>query len=346
MIPHSKPWITDDDRKAIEIVLKTGMISQGEEVKRFERMCAQYLGSAHAVATASGTAALVLALRALELEKGAEVVVPTYVCKSVGEAVLTAGLRPVLCDSGPSWNMTVETVAEKITSETGAIVLVDIFGIPVDAETFVTTFGLPVIEDACQAFGAESRDRKVGTAGAVGIFSFHGTKCLTTGEGGLAVTNSRVLSERMRLLRDGTFQLAGRITAPLSDIQAALGLSQLSRYEDFLKRRARISQWYFDALADTSAQLPHSIREESIFFRFPLRTKGEFTFYKKVFSETGVEVRQGVDSLLHTYDPSVHSSFPQADRAFKETLCLPIYPALTDGEVEQIVEASRSVFRA
>ncbi len=83
MIPHSKPWITDDDRKAIEIVLKTGMISQGEEVKRFERMCAQYLGSAHAVATASGTAALVLALRALELEKGAEVVVPTYVCKSV-----------------------------------------------------------------------------------------------------------------------------------------------------------------------------------------------------------------------------------------------------------------------
>lgn len=343
VIPHSKPWITEADQKAVSDVLSSRMIAQGEQVRLFEEACAKYLGVPNGVAMGSGTAALTLALWALALKKGGEVILPTYVCKNVAEAILNASCVPVFCDVGDHWNMTAKTVAEVLTKRTVAIIVIHLFGITTPLDDF-EKFGLPIIEDACQAFGAKAVDRIVGTMGTIGIFSFHATKCLTTGEGGLAISNDLRLLERMRKLRDGEDCPEVRVTSPMTDLQAALGLSQLSRYDIFLQRRIWIAERYFEALAHCRTSLPDAVRKESIFFRFPVRFKGDFDTIRQKFAERGVHVRRGVDTLLHHFANPVPRAFPNAERLQLETVSLPIYPALTDGEQETIIDTCWRIF--
>jgi UDP-4-amino-4-deoxy-L-arabinose-oxoglutarate aminotransferase len=343
MISHSKPWLTDRDQAAVREALGSGMIAQGQRVQLFEEACARYLGISAGVAVGSGTAALILALLALDLRQGSEVILPTYVCRSVAEAVISAGYVPVLCDVGDGWNMTSETVAKALTRQTTAIILVHLFGIPADVEEF-SAFGLPIVEDTCQAFGAKIGDRMAGTMGTVGIFSFHATKCLTTGEGGLAVSNDSVLLRRMQMLRDGEGRLARRVVAPMTDLQAALGLSQLSRYDLFLERRRVLAERYFEALENCHIELPHGERKRSIFFRFPVREGGDFGETRQKFSERDIQVRQGVDVLLHRLIDRGRGSFPTSERLFAEAVSLPIYPALMDEEQERIIQACRDIW--
>jgi UDP-4-amino-4-deoxy-L-arabinose-oxoglutarate aminotransferase len=343
MIPHSKPWITEKDLKAVRSVLKEGMIAQNHQVRLFEKTCAQYLGVPDGVATGSGTAALTLALHALDLKPVTEVVLPTYVCRNVAEAVLTMGYSPVLCDVGKHWTMTPKKVAQVVTRKTGAIILVHLYGIPVDLDGF-KRFDLPIIENACQAFGARIGSQMVGSIGTLGVFSFHATKCLTTGEGGLVVSHERRLLEKMRKLRDGGNLLRSRVPSPMTDMQAALGMSQLSRYPAFLKRRRLIAERYFEALSDCPVALPDAVRNESIFFRFPIRVSGKFGVIRKRFAEKGVHVRQGVDALLHRFMNQPPKKFLNAEHLFSETISLPIYPTLTEEEQKTVIQACREVW--
>jgi len=342
VIPHSKPWITGDDQEAVSRVLRSGMIDQGEQVRLFEDACARYLGVSGGVAMGSGTAALTLALSALELKPGSEVILPTYVCKNVAEAVLNAGSVPVFCDVGETWNMNARTVAQRMTKRTSALIVVHIFGIPVHLSPF-EKFGLPIIEDACQSFGAKMADRMVGTAGKVGMFSFHATKCFTTGEGGLAVSNDAQLLRRMRRLRDGGDHPEVRIAAPMTDLQASLGLSQLSRYDRFLERRRLLADRYLKALSNWSIDLPDTVRRDSIFFRFPVRIAKDFNTIQQEFAQREINVRRGVDTLLHHSSRQVNGVFLNAERLHAETVSLPIYPALTDEEQETVIRACRSI---
>jgi len=343
MIPHSKPWITDKDLKTVYSVLRGGRIDQNHRVRLFEKACAQYLGVPDGVAVGSGTAALTLALCALELKTRKEVVLPTYVCRNVVEAILTAGYSPVLSDVGEYWTITPEKVAQVITRKTGAIIVVHLFGIPVDLEGF-KKFDLPIIENACQAFGARIKMEKVGSMGTLGVFSFHATKCLTTGEGGMAVAHEQWLLEKMRKLRDGGNLPASRLPSPMTDLQAALGLSQLSRYPIFLRRRRFIAEHYFEVLSDCPVALPVRMRHESIFFRFPIRVPGNFGMIRQRFAEKGIHVRQGVDALLHRFMNQSQKKFPNAERLFAETVSLPIYPALTEREQRRVIRACREVW--
>jgi UDP-4-amino-4-deoxy-L-arabinose-oxoglutarate aminotransferase len=344
MITHSKPWIIDADRYAVDTVLAGGLIAQGEHVRELERECARYLSTADAVAVGSGTAALILALRALQLTEGAEIILPTYVCRNVVEAVITVGCSPVLCDVGDTWNVTVELVGRAMSRRTGAIIIVHTFGIPVDTQRF-QQFGVPIVDDACQAFGASLGGHMSGTVGEVGVFSFHATKCLTTGEGGLAVSNNRQLVERMRALRDGRVGEAPRIASPMSDLEAALGRSQLGRYGEFLNRRRELARVYLDELADCAIDLPWNIRETSIFFRFPIRLKRGFEAFRECLAGQGIQVRRGVDSLLHWTVQQRGRGFANAELLFAETASLPIYPALTMVEQEKIIEVCRRFSR-
>jgi UDP-4-amino-4-deoxy-L-arabinose-oxoglutarate aminotransferase len=344
VIPHSKPWITEADQKAVVDVLNSRMIAQGDQVRLFEETCARYLGVPNGVAMGSGTAALTLALWALGLKKGGEVILPTYVCKNVAEAILNAGCVPVFCDVGHHWNMTAKTVADVLTKRAIAIIVIHLFGIPTHLDDF-EKFGLPIIEDACQAFGAKAEERIVGTMGTIGIFSFHATKCLTTGEGGLAISNDPKLLERMRKLRDGEDYPEIRVTSPMTDLQAALGISQLSRYPVFLKQRRSIAESYFEALSDCPVALPDAVRNESIFFRFPIRVSGKFQVLRQRFAEKGVHVRQGVDVLLHRIMNNPSKKFSTAERLFAETVSLPIYPALTEGEQKRVIQVSQEIWR-
>jgi perosamine synthetase len=348
MIPHSKPFIDETDHQAVRDALASGMIAQGNRVRQFEEAVTAYLGRTGGVAVNSGTAALILSLKALDVHAGDEVVLPTYVCRSVAEAVWAVGATPVICDIGDQWLMSPETVAAKVSSRTAALVAVHMFGIRADVAG-LRQFGLPVIEDACQAFEARhepaqgARDK---AGGSILVLSFHAIKCLTTGEGGMALSDDPDVLEKMRRFRDGVeAATVARIGSPMTDLQAALGLSQLGKYDGFLRRRRAIADRYFDALADLPVQLPYGIRDKSIFFRFPVRIRGDFDTCREQLAACGVQVRRGVDALLHRTLAAGDGEFAGAERLFRETLSIPLYPALTDHEIETVVGACRTLLR-
>ncbi len=343
-IPHSKPCITSKDRDAINTVLSTGMIAEGTMVQKFEHAVSQYHGLAGGVATSSGMAAIFLALKALRIGNGDEVIIPTYVCRAVWDAVFATGAKPVLCDIGDDWCINFRAVSPHITVRTKAIIVVHIFGIAADVAS-ICELGIPVIENCCQAFGTRWDSRIVGTIGKLCVLSFHATKPLATGEGGMVLTNDTKLLKKLRELKQGkSGRLVIRYRNPMSDLQAALGLSQLAQYESFLYRRRLIADLYFTRLVDLAVELPYHVRERSIFYRFPLRVGGNFESLRALFDAEGIQVRRGVDSLLHIQCGMKTGNFPVAERCFSETLSLPIYPALTDEECEEVVKSCRRIF--
>lgn len=256
IITHSRPHLTSEDLTAIHAVLTSGMIAEGEMVGRFEHEVSRYMGIAGGVAASSGTSALFMVLKGLSIGEGDEVILPSYVCQSVWEAVAAAGAQPVLCDIQEDWCMSIDTVRPRVTRRTKAVILVHIFGIVANADG-IFSLGIPVIEDCCQAVGAKYDGRMAGTLGQACLLSFNATKLLTTGEGGMVLTNDVTLLKKMRQLKQGNAErMTSRYSSPLTDIQAALGLSQLARYAAFLDRRRAIADYYFSELDGLPLSLP------------------------------------------------------------------------------------------
>lgn len=342
MIPHSKPWITDADRRALDEVLGAHMLAQGERTQQFETALSEWVGGEGGVAVGSGSAALVLALMALEIGEGDEVVLPTYVCSSVLEAVLTVGAIPVLCDVGSNWVVTDENVASALTSRTKALIVPHMYGIFADIASF-KRFGLPIVEDCAQALHYRGK-RPIG--GDIAVFSLHPTKCLTSGEGGMVVTRYSALLAAMRSIRDGTGTAShGRLFSPMSDLAAALGLSQLSRYHEALDRRRVLANRYTAALEPL---LPDSFRNhvarDGMYFRYSVKVTGGLDTCLDRFAQHGVCVRRGVDKLLHRFRGESDANFKMAVRLFETTVSLPLYPALTDEEHAICVNAAAEIY--
>lgn len=340
IIPHSRPWITNDDREKIRSLFNNDMIGRGEKVDEFEVNLKQFLKSQHLMSCSCGTNALILALLGLGVKNGDEVILPTYVCKDVLRAVQFCRAKPVLCDIGPEWNVTPETVSEKITSLTKAIILVHLYGIPINTYQFLD-FGIPIIEDCCQAFGASIKNKKIGTLGTVGIFSFHATKCLTCGEGGAIACEDNSLWKRI-----GKINSNSNIFSRMTDIQAVLGNNQLNRYSTFLESRQKISTTYLKELPSGLTEKMRDQKSHSIFFRFLLNTKNDipFTKIKRIYQLKGIAVRRGVDQLLHRiYLKSPDSRYPCACSCFDTTLSIPIYPSLSIDEIRKIIEVTTDI---
>ncbi len=333
-IPHSRPWLTAADHAAVAAALNSGWLSDGEEVRRLEAECAAADGGAGGIATACGRAALRLALETLGVA-GREVLLPTYVCGEVESAVIAAGAEPVFCDVGPAWLMTPATVAARLSARTAAIILVHLFGRRVEAETF-RGFGVPLIEDACQAFGVARGAGSMATA-----YSFHATKCLCGGEGGLLTSADPAFLRAARKLVD---QNGGedRLLAPLAGLNAALVRSQLRRYPEMLARRIQIAERYRQALADRAVESA-APPPGSVPFRFTLRQRAAFPAVRARFLEAGVHVRQGVDALLHRRHGEPDARFPQAAQLLAQTVSLPLYPGLTEEEIQRCLAAMRRV---
>ncbi|MBD0370357.1 MAG: DegT/DnrJ/EryC1/StrS aminotransferase family protein [Pyrinomonadaceae bacterium] len=344
IIPHSKPCLGDEDLRAVASVLETGMIAEGALVREFEEAMSRYLGLRGGVAAPSGTSALFLALKALGVGAGDEVIIPTYTCRSVWDAVRATEASAVLCDITDDWCMSAETIRPHVSKQTKAIVLVHTFGIMAEVDE-VCALGIPVIEDCCQSLGAKSGECIAGTKGDLCVLSFHATKLLTTGEGGMALANDEKLLRKLRALKqgeDGPLML--RYRQPLTDLQAALGLSQLGNYDNFLQRRHVIAEQYFIELEGLPVELPQAVKGRSIFFRFPLGVSGEFDAFRRRFDTEGIQVRRGVDSLLHRQCGLSDATFPNATRSFSRTLSIPLYPALSPVDCSRVVEVCRSVF--
>lgn len=338
-IPHSAPWIVDEDRRAVDDALLSAQVAQGTRAAQLEQELASFQRAAGAVAVGSGTAALVVALKALEIGPGAEVILPTYVCAAVLRAIHAVGATAVLCDVGERWLMTPETVAPHITRRTRALIIVHLFGIAAETESFLS-LGVPIIEDCCQALGAPGsggdQHAPVGRIGALSVFSFHATKCLTGGEGGAVTANSEDALQRIREVH-----ASRSVPAPLSDLQAALALSQLRRYPAFLEQRRLQATDLLRALPRSCTSMIFSVKDQSMFFRFPLRLLGNgrsFDHARLFFDDAGIAVRRGVDALLHRECGLADAAFPGAVACFDETISIPLRPGLEVDERRRILE--------
>lgn len=326
-ISHSKPTITSKDQDAILQVVQSNMIDRGKKVVEFESSVADYLGLKGGVATSSGTSALYLSLKALNVRKGDEVILPTYVCYTVLSAVQRTGATPVLCDVGDKWVISYDSVSPHITSKTKAIIAPHIGGIAIRVKP-LTELGVPVIEDLAQAFGAKIDNQKVGTFGKITMCSFKAIKCLTTGEGGMILCNDKDVLENVKSMQ---------IFSSMSDIQASLGISQLKQYESFLQRRREIADFYFKEFSKISNIHMLLSRDRSMFFRFPVVTSLSFEMLKSKFEKKGIAVRQFIDFLLHRILKQSSRNFPKAEEHFEKTLSIPIYPSLNNNQVKYIV---------
>jgi len=339
-IPHSSPCLTEKDFGAIASVLETRMLAEGPLVKEFEQAIAQYLGFDWSTVTTSGTTALFLAMLGLDIGNNDEVILPTYVCKAVYDAVRSVGAIPVLCDIEEDWCSNVNTIRPLVTTQTKAIILVHIFGIQIETQE-IYDIGVPVIEDYCQAFSPD-HIRKDYLTSSVSVLSFHATKLLTTGRGGMLLCNDIGVIERIEAYKDSdNISGPGMIASPFTELQAALGLSQLSQYHIFLQKRLEIAGRYLHELQDCPVILPFNIRDRSIFFRFPVRVRGSFELMQERFEKHNIIIRRGVDQLLHNLLGIDPSQYPTAERMFRETVSIPIYPALTDEQVDTIIAACK-----
>lgn len=342
IIPHSKPWIITEDREAVMSALASTMIGQGARCRMLEQRLAHWVGATDGVAVGSGAAALVLALYGIGIEPGDEVILPTYVCRSVLESVLAAHGIPVLCDVGDDWVMTVDAAKLQMTPRTKAVIVPHMYGIFCDVAAF-RSLNIPIIEDCAQAVAGESQRDIQGDAA---MFSLHPTKCFASGEGGVVVSRDIRLVERMRAYRDGEANsFMPRLFSPMSDITASLALSQLNRFPQMLARRQSLADRYRSVLKQTHpASLNNHALERSMFFRFPVLVDGGLESCQDAFLRRGVHIRRGVDMLLHRFMGLDDDQFPISVGLFDATVSLPIYPALTDAEESRCIKSVAEIF--
>ncbi|MBL7810784.1 MAG: DegT/DnrJ/EryC1/StrS family aminotransferase [Bacteroidetes bacterium] len=338
MIPHSQPWITESELDAVAEVTRSAMLSSGARGTALEQSLSDLLHKDTTILTGSGSQALFLILKTLEIGPGSEVILPTYVCDKVYHTVRMSGAIPVLCDIGPHWVMTPETVAPLITNHTKAIILVHTFGIKAQTEAFIQ-LGVPVIEDICQSLGGWSPANFSGQATQWAFGSFHGTKCISGGEGGFASFAFHAQGSRARNLLP-QLPLVGR----MSDVQSALVLAQLKRYSDFLNQRRKISSRYLRDLPSAWLSPAQNIAGASMFFRFPVHIHSSFTHIQQQYAIQGIAVRRGVDALIHHELGISDSLFPNAAYALENTVSLPILPQLSDEQVQHIIDISHQIY--
>ena len=317
--------------------VRSGMLSRGKCMTDFEEKAAKYLGKKHALFTGNGTQAQMLLLRALEIGIGDEVILPTYVCDKVWKGIVAVGATPVLCDIDLNGCMFVDEISKNITTRTKAIILVHIFGINSWNEA-LAQLNIPIIEDICQSFGGLDTNNTTGKYTAYGFTSFHGTKALGLGEGGMLFTDDTSLFEKIKGLKSEM----GIITSG-TDVIASLGLSQLSRYHEGLKKRQEIASLYLENIESSLNNWANAIKEKSIFFRYVLRSGGNWETIQKAYLERGIHVRKGVDSLLHRQYGYADSDFPHASQIFESAVSIPILPQLSNEQVWHIIDVTNQL---
>jgi len=347
-IPHSKPTVSENDALVVTEVIKSGMHATGKKTKEFEEKISKLIGMKYAKATTSGTTALHLALSTLNIGEGDEVIIPSYICQSVMSAVNHTGATPVLVDidldfKNKGYNISAETIKPKITKKTKAIVVAHMFGVPADIPSIrKITQEIPIIEDCAHGVGAKYDGKMIGSFGELSIFSFYATKVISTGQGGMILTSSEELKKNLENLTqyDGKEEYGIAYNYSLTDLQAALGISQLSQLLLLLKRRNAIAKKYDEAFSRTSLNLPPTIKGE-IKFRYIIRTNTpkEFETLQKKLKEKGIAAYQPVFKPLHICLGSESKLFPNTEEAQSTSLSIPIYPSLTDEEVDYVIKS-------
>jgi dTDP-4-amino-4,6-dideoxygalactose transaminase len=336
-IPHSRPTLGAEEIKAASDVVASGHIAEGSVVKEFEDAFAQKLGVNFAVATGSGTAALHLTLLAMGIGPSDEVIMPSYVCTALLNAVRYVGASPVFAEiNPPTFNIDPDDVEKRLTSRTKAIIVPHLFGLAADLNNLLA-LNVPIIEDGAQSMGGAIDNTPLGTSGNAGIFSFYATKVMTCGEGGMVVSDSEKFAERVKDLKtyDEKDHYETRFNYKLTDSQAAIGLVQLGRLDAFIQRRRAIAQHYREAFSFPGVNLPpHD--PGHIYYRFVIGLESDCRTLIRDLRKRGIGCAQPIHTPLH-HCLNV-AGYPITGKAWETSLSIPIYPSLSDEDVHRVIE--------
>lgn len=361
-LPISKPFIGAREKELVLDALDSGWVSSiGKYIDEFETGFARYCGTEYALAVNNGTTGLHLALATLRLQPGDEVIVPDLTFVATANAVGYTGATPVLADIDPD-TLCIDPASVKslITARTKAIVPVHLYGHPADMDALAAigdAHGLAVIEDAAEAHGAEYKGRKVGGLGKCGVFSFYGNKVITTGEGGMLTTNDREFYERAKRLRDHAMSPNRRyfheergFNYRITNLQAALGVAQLERIEEFLARRAEIMGWYSAEIATTDAIRLNRVKNwaKSAFWMICLEVdwldEARRDVLMRKLRERGIDTRPYFCTMssmpMYKQEP-----LPISARKAQIGLNLPSYFELTKPEVKRVGSGVNEILR-
>ncbi|MEM7186343.1 MAG: DegT/DnrJ/EryC1/StrS family aminotransferase [Bacteroidota bacterium] len=360
MIPVNTPLLNGNEKKYINECIDTGWISsEGPFVGRFENEFAAYIGTNHGIAVCNGSAALDVAVRALNLEKGSEVIAPTFTIISPVQSLVQQGLVPVLVDSDQAtWNMKVEDIEARITPNTSAILVVHIYGLPVDMEPVMALarkHNLKIIEDAAEMHGQQSNGQKCGSFGDVSIFSFYPNKHITTGEGGMILTNDDALAARCRELKNLCFLPSRRFVHEemgwnyrMTNMQAALGVAQLEQIDWIIERKREIGNRYNRNLQEIQGlqlPLPTTHYAENIYWVYGLvaDTEDLANRIQQELKSRKVGTRpffwcmheQPVFQKMNLFNTE---SYPVAEKMARNGFYIPSGLGLTNAEIDQVSE--------
>jgi len=343
MIPHSKVILEEEDLASVIEVLRSGLLTQGEIVSSLETKIARFIGVKYAVAVNSGTAALHLSLLSCGIDEGNEVIIPSYVCTALLNAIHYVRATPVLVDIDPdTYNINVESIKRAITERTRAIIVPHMFGLPADIESIVS-LGIPVIEDCAHSIGARYKDRYAGSFGVLSIFSFYATKMLGAGEGGMVLSNDLNLIETIRDLRDydekETYTV--RYNYKMTDFQAAVCESRLNRLPSYIDKRKALARIYNSGLDGVGARVPVVPEgREHIYYRYVILLEKPLKFMDDM-RKSGIVCRRPVFKPIHGYLQL--PGYPVTDEVWEKAVSIPIHPSLRVEEAHLIMDAIKTI---
>lgn len=359
MIPVAEPLLGDEELENVIEAVKSGWISsKGKFIPEFEENFAKYCNCKYGIATSSGTTALHLALTALGISKGDEVIVPDLTFIATANAVTYCNAKPIFVDSHPEyWCIDPEEIEEKITKNTKAIIPVHLYGHPCDMDPIMDIaedYELYVIEDAAEAHGSEYKSKKVGSFGDISCLSFYGNKIITTGEGGMCLTNDGKLAEKMRILRDHGMNPNKKFwhdvigfNYRMTNMQAAVGLAQLQRLDEFIEKRRQIAKWYEEGLKELADKNLITLHPEMkwakcVYWLYSILIEDRFGMSRdelmKELEENGIETRPFFYPL-HIMPPyKSNEKFEAAEEVARKGVNLPSSISLNKEIIEIITE--------
>ena len=379
MIPIAEPCLGEEELKNVIEAVKSGWISsKGKFIEEFERNFSNYCNRKYGVATSNGTVALHLALKTLGIGKGDEVLVPDLTFVAVANTVTYCNAKPVFVDSHPDyWCIDPEKIDEKITPKTKAIIPVHLYGHPCDMNPLLDIakdYDLYVIEDAAEAHGAEYKGKKVGSFGDISCFSFYGNKIITTGEGGMCLTNNEELAKNMRILRDHGMNLNKRywydvvgFNYRMTNLQAAVGVAQLKKLDEFVEKKRQIARWYSEELKDLEEKELITLHPEMpwakcVYWMYCILIEDKFGMSRdelmKRLEENGIDTRPffyPMHVMPHYKNLSLEKKalpkkqyimkgFPVAEEISRKGINLPSGVSFKEGEVvKSICDAIREI---
>lgn len=365
-IPVNEPAISKNALKYVTDCIKTGWVSSsGKYIKDFEEKFAKFLGVKHAITTTNGTTALHLAFLVLGIKKGDEVILPSHTMMSSAAAIVYTGATPVLVDvERDSWNMNVNQIEKKISKRTKAIMPVHIYGHSVDMDPIIALakkYHLYIIEDAAESTGAEYKEKLTGTLGDIGCFSFYANKIITTGEGGMMVTNNDKIANHARLLKDMAHSPQKRFLHKeigfnfrMTNLQAALGVAQLEEVKKYIQKKRWMAALYNERLSKIKGltlPIEHSWAK-NVYWMYGILVEKEFGVTRDEFMKKLLE--RGIDT--RTFFIPMHKQpalkqlglfkgekYPVSDEIGNRGLYLPSGLAITEKQIKIVCKAIRDI---